>query len=217
MLNLKNLRGGWLTGYQDFVKRFRTGTFVSSKNISAKYDFVKALASLYIFPCFFKGIYYIPTMRERNGHFVEKPSDFFRNLFDFAYGRNQWYWSLSSAARYYGTEWSSTKIIELVTPLESKIVNISSRIDSLEKRRSYRSRVLSRIFSSLEINMVIIHKGKKDFLKCVKIDGEIGPVATRERFMEDVSFFLSKTRIISLRRLYKKYLAGMLSEVRESK
>jgi len=205
-MSLLNLRGGLLTGYQNFARKFKTGTFVSSEDIAKKADLGKALASLYVFPAFFKKVYYIPTLRERKGHFIEKPSQFFYKLFNFVYGRKKWYWSLTTAARYYGSEWSSTKILEIVVTKESKTIDIASRISSLEKKRSYRSKIMAEIFSSLDTNLVIIHKGKKEFLNEIKIDSETGPVATRKRMEKDFDFFIKRTKSRQLRKLYKKHL-----------
>ncbi|HLC68333.1 MAG TPA: hypothetical protein VJH24_00710 [Candidatus Bilamarchaeaceae archaeon] len=185
---------------------FSGGAFVSSKEIARSFNFPKALSSLYIIPTFFKGIYYVPSEKERKGHFIDKPAQFFSNLFDFAYGRKKWYWSLSTAARHYGSEWSSTKILEIVAVGESKKLDIISRAESLGRKRSYRSRTLSKILLSLGINLVFIHKGKRIFLKEIKIDSELGPVATKERLKKDAVFFLPRNKDKSLRRLYKKYL-----------
>lgn len=195
-----------MTGYQNFVKKFKVGNFVSSRDIAKTFNFSKALTSLYVFPTFFKGVYYIPMERERKGRFVEKPAEFFSNLFNFVYGRKKWYWSLSTAARRYGREWSATKILEIVTPHRYKTIEIASRAETLQKKRSYRSKTLAEILSALGINAVHIHKGKKQFLKEIKIDPEMGPIATKERLKRDILFFLPRTKKPSLRRLYKKYL-----------
>lgn len=205
-MSLRNSRGGYVSGYQNFIKFFNSGEFLSSRDISRYFSLSKALSSLYIIPTFFKGVYYIPSERERKGHFIDQPVDFFSNLFDFVYGRKKWYWSLSTAARYYGEEWSSTKVLEIVTTKESKKINVSSRVESLEQKRSYRSRLLSKMVSSLDINLVYIHKGKKDFLKEIKISSKIGPIASKERLKKDILFFMSKTKNDSFRRLYKKYM-----------
>src|SRR3989339_650248 len=93
MWNLKILDRGYMTGYQDFVKIFGSGVFIKSKDISKKCSLPKALASLYIIPTFFRGIYYIPTPHEHSGHFIEKKQDFFTFLFNFKYGRKNWYWA----------------------------------------------------------------------------------------------------------------------------
>jgi hypothetical protein len=53
-----------MSGYQDFVDLFGSGFFIRSQEITRKYSLQKALASLYIIPTFFRGIYYIPTVRE---------------------------------------------------------------------------------------------------------------------------------------------------------
>lgn len=131
--------------------------------------------------------------------------EFFSNLFNFVYGRKNWYWALSTAARYYGSEWSATKILELVCVKESKTIDVLGRVVSLEKKTSYRSKILSKMLSSLSINLIVVHKGKKNFLNEIKIDDELGPVATKDRLRKDVEFFISKTKILSLRRLYRKY------------
>ena len=193
-----------MTGYQNLIRYFKQGTFVASGEISKSTDFGKALISLNIVPTFFRGIYYVPTTREKNGHFIERPGDFFYNLFNFAYGRRGWYWSLSTAARNYGLEWSATKILEIVSKKESKTINISERIESLKKKKSYRSKILSKIFSSLDTNLIAIHMGKDDFFKDVKINPEIGPMATKERLRKDIDYFKPKTRIKALRNLYEK-------------
>jgi len=195
-----------LNGYQGFVRLFKQKSFVSSKNIREKYNLQKALASNYIIPSFFRGIYYVPSIRERKGHFIENPKDFFYDLFNFVYGRSRWYWSLATAARYYGLEWSAGKVIEIVTPIHSKTINVFARASSLEKKKSHRSKVLSKILFSLDVNYVLIHKGKESFLKEIKLDSEFGPVATKIRMIKDIDLFLSKSRIKPLRRIYKSLL-----------
>ena len=196
-----------MSGYQSFYKSFRQKTFVSSKVIASKFKLQNALASNYILPSFFKGVYYVPSQLERKGQFIEKPAEFFADLFNFLYGRNGWYWALTTAARYYGLEWSSGKVLEIVVATKSKKIDIAARVASLGNKKSYRSKVLSRILSALGINFVIIHKGRKDSLKEVKIDSEIGPVATKSRMMKDIEIFLSKTKMKSLRRLYRAIIA----------
>lgn len=194
-----------MAGYQSFIKNFKHG-FITSKNISKKYQLAKALSSLYIIPTFFRGVYYIPSERERKGHFIQNPRDFFYKLFDFVYGRNNWYWGLSTAARYYGKEWSATKILECVASKSSKIINFFVRSESLFKKKSYRSKILAEYLTSLEINIIYIHKGKKEFFKEIKIDGEIGPVATEQRLKKDLEFFLPRLKDKNLRQLYRKYI-----------
>ncbi len=198
-----------MTGYLGLIKKFKAGDFVSSKEISKKFSFSKALGSLYIFPTFFKGVYYVPLEREKKGHFIARPSEFFYKLFDFVYGRKNWYWSLSTAARHYGLEWSTTKILEIVAHRRYKTISVIDRFESLEKKSSYRSKILAQIFGSLGINSVFIHKGKKDFLREITIDSEVGPMETKERLKKDILFFLGRTKNQSLRRLYKRYLESL--------
>lgn len=208
MLNLKNLRGGCMSGYQDFVRSFGNGKFIKSNNIRKKYSLQKALASLYIIPTFFRGIYYIPTKRERKAHFIEKKQDFFTFLFNFKYGRKKWYWALSTAARAYGIEWSSTKILEIVTKDKSKTVNISEKIRSLEKKRSYRSLTLAKYLLSLEINALYIHKQGKKIAE-IKIHGEMGPISTKKQILKDIERFLPKTKNKNMKRIYKRILQNL--------
>lgn len=82
MKRLMNSGGGHMTGYQNFVDIFGNGIFIKTSEIKKKYSFQKALSSLYIIPTFFKGIYYIPTDRERKGHFIDNKQDFFTSLFN---------------------------------------------------------------------------------------------------------------------------------------
>ena len=196
-----------MSGYQDFIKLFRAGSYVSSKDISAKYSLPKALSSVYIVPTFFRGVYYVPTERERAGHFIEKPEEFFFNLFNFVYGRRSWYWALSTAARRYGLEWSSTKLIEIIAlgsskRVAGKRVDIAARTVALGKKSSYRSKILRKMLVSLEVNILLIHPGKKSFFKDVKIDDRIGPIAGKERLRKDLTFFRPRTKNLVLRRLY---------------
>ena len=150
-----------MSGYQNFYRLFKPKTFVASKEIASKFKLQNALASNFVIPSFFKGVYYVPSQRERKGRFIEKPSEFFIDLFNFIYGQSGWYWSLSTAARFYGLEWSSGRILEVVVAIKSKKIDIVARVASLENKKSYRSKVLSGILSTLGINFVIIHKGKK--------------------------------------------------------
>lgn len=203
-MSLKNSRGGFMTGYQDFVNIFGSGIFIRSNKIKKTYSLQKALSSLYIIPTFFRGIYYIPTNRERKGHFIMRKQDFFTSLFDFHYGRKKWYWALSTAARHYGIEWSATKILEIVTQEKSKTSNVSDRIASLRNKRSYRSVTLAKYLSSLDVNVIFIHKGHQDSLASIKIDGVLGPVCTKEQLFKDVETYISKVRDPNLKRIYKR-------------
>jgi len=193
-----------MTGYQDFVNIFGCERFIKSKEIEADYSFQKALSSLYIIPTFFRGIYYIPTNRERKGHFIENRQDFFTSLFDTHYGRNKWYWGLSTAARYHGIEWSATKILEIVTLEKSKTINVSEKILSLKIKKSYRSATLVTYYSSLDVNIIFIHKGHKQSLSSIKIDDAIGPVCTKEQIRKDIHRFYSKIRHPRLKKIYSR-------------
>jgi hypothetical protein len=195
-----------MTGYQDFVNIFSSGIFIKSNEISKKYSLQKALSSLYIIPTFFRGIYYIPTNRERKGHFIENKQDFFTNLFNFFYGRKKWYWGLSSAARHYGIEWSATKILEIVTMEKSKTIDVSEKIFSLRKKKSYRSATLAQYFISLDVNLMYIHKGNQESLSSVTIDEMMGPVCVKEQIPKDIKKFLSKIRNPRLKKIYRRII-----------
>jgi len=208
MWNLKILDRGYMTGYQDFVKIFGSGVFIKSKDISKKCSLPKALASLYIIPTFFRGIYYIPTPHEHSGHFIEKKQDFFTFLFNFKYGRKNWYWALSTAARYYGIEWSATKVLEIITQNNYKTIDISSKVTSLRKKKSYRSLTLAKYLASLDISSLYIHKGTSSAFSSLKIDGEMGPVCTKSQLRKDVEIFISKVRNKQVKRVYKRILVS---------
>ncbi len=192
-----------MKGYLDFCKLFKERRFISSSEIKRRYSLQKAISSLYVVPSFFREVYYIPSQRERKGQFIEKPIEFFYDLFNYVYGKGKWYWAISTAARYQGIEWSSGRILEIICTTQSKTIDIFARVSSLESKKSYRSKVLSKILSSLEINYVFIHEGKKSSLKETKIDSEIGLVATKERILEDIELFLPKMRMEPIRRLYR--------------
>jgi len=195
-----------MTGYQDFVNIFGSGIYLSSNEITKKYSLQKALTSLYIIPTFFRGIYYVPTHRERKGHFIESKQDFFTSLFDNVYGRKKWYWALSTAARHYGIEWSATKILEIVVQEKSKTIKVSTKILSLKKKKSYRSATLAQYFSSLDINIIYIHKGNQESLSSIKIDETIGPICPKEQIPKDIKKFSSKIRNPSLKKIYKRIM-----------
>ena len=196
-----------MTGYQDFVSIFGCGVYVKSNEIKKKYSLQKALSSLYIIPTFFRGIYYIPTSRERKGHFIERKQEYLTSLFDFHYGKKKWYWGLSTAARHYGIEWSATKILEIVAQEKSKTINVSDKVLSLQKKKSYRSASLAKYLSSLEINLIYIHKGNQESLLSIKIDEMIGPVCTKEQIPRDIEKFTSKIRNHNLKKIYKRIIA----------
>jgi hypothetical protein len=196
-----------MTGYQDFVSIFGCGVYVKSNEIKKKYSLQKALSSLYIIPTFFRGIYYIPTSRERKGHFIERKQEYLTSLFDFHYGKKKWYWGLSTAARHYGIEWSATKILEIVAQEKSKTINVSNKVLSLQKKKSYRSASLAKYLSSLEINLIYIHKGNQESLSSIKIDEMIGPVCTKEQIPRDIEKFYSKIRNHNLKKIYKRIIA----------
>jgi len=196
-----------MNGYQDFVKIFGNGIFIKSSEITKKYSLQKALSSLYILPTFFRGIYYIPSNLERKGHFIERKQDFFTSLFDSYYGRKKWYWGLSTAARHYGIEWSATKILEIVTQKKSKTINVSDKILSLQKKKSYRSATLEKYLSSLDVNLIYIHKGNQESLSSITIDDIIGPVCTKGQIPKDIEKFRSKIRNQNLKKIYKRILS----------
>jgi hypothetical protein len=195
-----------MTGYQDFVELFGSGRFVSSKDIKQQYPFEKALSSLYIIPTFFKGIYYVPTSRERKGHFIENKQDFFISLFDLVYGRKRWYWALTTAARFYGFEWSTTRVLEIMTLAKSKTVSIVDRASSLQQKRSYRSITLAEYLDSLQVNIIYIHKGSKERFNSVRIDGELGPICSKDQLFEDLKQYRSKVNESNLKKVYDRIL-----------
>ena len=206
MISLISSRSRPMTGYQDFVNIFGSGIFIKSREIAKKFSFQKALSSVYIIPTFFRGIYYIPTHRERKGHFIENKQDFFTNLFNSRYGRMKWYWGLSTSARYHGMEWSATKILEIVTLEKSKTINISEKIGSLKKKKSYRSALLVQYLSSLEVNIIYIHKANQESFSSIKIDETIGPVCGKEQIKKDIEKFSSKIRNPSLKKIYNRII-----------
>ena len=195
-----------MTGYQNFAKLFGTGRFIRSHEIKKKYSLKKALSSVYIIPAFFRSIYYIPTAQERKGHFIQHQQDFFTNLFNTRFGKNKWYWALSTAARYYGIEWSATKILEIVIMEKSKTINLSEKITSYQQKTSYRSNLLADYYRSLDVNVIYMHKGEQKSLSSIKIDGVLGPVCTKEQLFRDVETYLSKTREENLKRIYQRIL-----------
>lgn len=205
-MNFLLLRDGCMTGYQHFVNIFGSGLFIRSEKIKQRYSFEKALSSLYIIPSFYKGLYYIPTERERKGHFIEHKQDFFIALFNQQYGRGNWYWALSTAARYYGFEWSATGILEVMTKKRSKRIDISHRIESLKQKRSYRSVTLADYYESLQVNVIYVHKGDKSNVSSIRIDGEIGPVCTKDQLLSDLSTYVSKVKEERLKRIYKRIM-----------
>lgn len=204
-MSLKNSSGGYMTGYQDFIKIFGSGLLIKSNEIKKNYSLQKALSSLYIIPTFFRGIYYIPTSRERKGHFIERKQDFFTSLFDFHYGKKKWYWGLSTAARHYGIEWSATKILEIVAQEKSKTINVSDKIFSLQKKKSYRSATLVKYLTSLDVNLIYIHKGNQKSLSSIKIDETIGPVCKKEQIPKDIEKILLKKVITTLKNIKEDY------------
>jgi len=193
-----------MNGYQDFIDKFGSGIFITSSEIIKKYSLQKALSSLYIIPTFFRGTYYIPTSRERKGHFIERKQDFFTTLFDVHYGKKKWYWGLSTAARHYGLEWSATRILEIVALEKTKTINVSDKILSLQKKKSYRSAMLEKYLSSLDVNVIFIHKGNQKSLSLIKIDETIGPVCIKEQILKDIEKFDSKIRDYNLKKIYKR-------------
>lgn len=193
-----------MNGYQDFVDIFGCGKFIESKDIDKKYCFQKALASLYIIPSFYRSIYYILNTRERKGHFIENKQEFFTSLFDTAYGKNKWYWGLSSAARLYGIEWSATKLLELVVLDRSKTIHVSEKIRCLQKKKSYRSATLATYYTSLDVNIIIIHKSQKISASSIKIDDSMGPVSSIEQLQKDIKIFSSKIRNPGLKKIFSR-------------
>ena len=201
-----NSGGGHMTGYQNFVEIFDSGIFIKSDEIKKKYSFQKALSSLYVIPTFFRGIYYIPTDRERKGHFIDNKQDFFTSLFNVKYGRKQWYWALSTAARHYGLEWSSTKILEIIAMEKTKTVKISERVSSLQDKSSYRSKILAQFYDSLDVNIIYIHKGDQKNFESVKIDDVLGPICSKDQLLENVKLYRSKVRDHQLKRIYDRII-----------
>lgn len=204
-----NLGGKLMSGYQNFVKIFDSGVFIQSDKIREKYSLTKALSSLYIIPTFFKGIYYIPTSYERKGHFIMNKQDFFTSLFNVKYGRKKWYWALSTAARYYGFEWSATRILEIVTMEKTKKIQVSDRIASLRDKRSYRSATLAEYYDSLDVNIVFIHQKDENNFGSTKIDDKLGPVCTKDQLFRDVKQYKKKVRDQKLKKIYNRILNNL--------
>ena len=130
-------------------------------------------------------------------------------MFDLRYGRKKWYWALSSAARHYGIEWSATRILEIVVLEKSKTIDLSERIQSLKKKKSYRSSLLVKYFTSLDINKIYIHKGARGSLQSIKIDGLIGPISSKDQIEKDIKKFFSKIRESNLKGIYKRIIANL--------
>ncbi len=195
-----------MSGYKNFVDIFGNGVFVKSNEIKKKYSLQKSLSSLYIIPTFFKSIYYIPTDIERKGHFIADKQDFFTSLFNIKYGKKKWYWALTTAARYYGLEWSSTRILEIITLDKTKEIRIHKRIKSLKNKSSYRSATLADYYDSLDVNTIYIHKGNKKNLDSIKIDDKMGPVCTKEQLFKDIRKYNSKIRDKKIKKIYKRII-----------
>ncbi|MFW6120067.1 MAG: hypothetical protein ACOC80_04105 [Petrotogales bacterium] len=195
-----------MSGYQDFVDLFGSGVFIRSNEIKKKYSLQKALSSVYVIPTFFKGIYYVPMILERKGHFILNKQEFFISLFNIQYGRKKWYWALSTAARYYGFEWSATQILEIVTMERTKTIKVAERIASLRYKRSYRSATLAKYYDSLDVNLIYIHQGKQNNFESIKIDDELGPVCTKEQLFEDIKQYCGKIRDQRLKRIYDRII-----------
>ena len=83
---------------------------------------------------------------------------------------------------------------------------ISERISSLQDKRSYRSATLADYYNSLDVNAIYIHKGKQKSLESVKINGELGPVCTKDQLFKDVKQYRSKVRNQSLKRIYNRII-----------
>ena len=194
-----------MTGYQDFVNIFGSGIFYIKRNYQEVFASKSPIFLIY-YSNIFRGIYYIPTSRERKGHFIEKKQDFFTSLFDIRYGRKKWYWGLRTSARNYGFEWSATKILEIVVQEKSKTIKVSDKILSMKKKKSYRSATLVKYLSSLDVNFIYIHKGNQESLSSIKIDETIGPVCIKEQIPKDIEKFSSKIRNPGLKKIYKRIL-----------
>lgn len=113
---------------------------------------------------------------------------------------------MSTAARHYGLEWSSTTILEIVAMQKTKTVKISERVSSLKDKSSYRSETLSQFYNSLDVNIIYIHKGDQKNFESVKIDDVLGPISSKEQLLEDVKFYRSKVRDQRLKRIYDRIL-----------
>src|SRR4030043_455884 len=148
--------------------------------------------------------FHMVSLKNSRGGYMTGYQDFFTSLFDLYYGKKKWYWGLSTAARHYGIEWSATKILEIIVQQKSKTINVSDKILSLQKKKSYRSATLAKYLSSLDINLIYIHKGDKESLSSIKIDEAIGPVCTKEQIQKDIKKFVSKIRNHNLRKIYKR-------------
>ena len=127
-------------------------------------------------------------------------------MFNQQYGRGNWYWALSTAARYYGFEWSTTGILEVMSNKRSKTIDITGRIESLKQKQSYRSVTLADYYVSLEVNVIYVHKADKPNVSSIRIDGEIGPVCTKDQLIKDLCKYVSKVKQGRLKRIYSRIM-----------
>jgi hypothetical protein len=103
-------------------------------------------------------------------------------------------------------EWSATKILEIVTMEKSKTINVYDKILSLQKKKSYRSATLAEYLSSLDINLIYIHKGNQESLSSIKIDETLGPVCIKKQIPKDIEKFSSKIRNPNLKKVYTRII-----------
>lgn len=84
--------------------------------------------------------------------------------------------------------------------------DIFNRIESLKQKRSYRSVTLADYYESIRVNVIYVHKGDKSNVSSIRIDGETGPVCTKDQLLSDLSTYVSKVKEERLKRIYKRIM-----------
>lgn len=147
-------------------------------------------ASLKLFPTPFKGVYYIPSNEERRGWFIDKPLSVLTKATELFLNSQDFYFTCSTAEEFFGISWRPKDDRHIVNEKRSGRIDLRSRIQFNEKKKTFRAKKLALILSYYG-NEIIFHKVKS--IKGAKFkETPYGRYALRSQIKKDKKRFREK-------------------------
>ncbi len=147
-------------------------------------------ASLKLFPTPFKGIYYTPSNEERRGWFIDKPLLVLTKAIELFLNSQDFYFTCSTAEEFFGLSWRPKNQVHIVNEKRSGKVDLRSRIQFNEKKKTFRAKKIALILSYYG-NEIIFHKVKS--IKGAKFkETPYGRYALRSQIKKDKKRFREK-------------------------
>lgn len=162
--------------FRELIKEGLTGPQI--KNLSA---------SLKLFPTPFKGIYYVPSPEEKKAWFIDKPLFILKKIIQIYLITEKFYFSCITAEEFLGLKWTPSNRVHIVNEKRSGKVDLRSRIQFNEKKKTFRAKKIALILSYYG-NEIIFHKVKS--IKGAKFkETPYGRYALRSQIKKDKKRF----------------------------